>query len=265
MAVTMARGSGVRLQGGAGVRRHSLGTNGSRLWEMGDPSGLPRQGLVALYDPYLDACGLDATARAALQTGVDYSGRGNTLTYGANTNASTDDPSNTGTAWSFDGVDFLGANVAASQVYSQIIVFTTGSTVSTEQWLSNGINGTSFAGLGTASAGYLQIGGKDTGNKFRAIASVAINTTYYACGIQTATSIYGYLGSTKSAATALSGATPSGLLKLGCGGVSATPRFFSGSIHIVAHYSGVELTQSQVVGAYRYLKSIMALRGVTVA
>ena len=60
---------------------------------MGNASrGLPRNGLVALWDPYRDAYGLDATARAALQTGVDYSGRGNSLTYGATTNASTDDP-----------------------------------------------------------------------------------------------------------------------------------------------------------------------------
>lgn len=70
-------------------------------------SGLPRNGLVALYDPYRDAYGLDAAGRAALQTGTDYSGHGNTLTYGATTGASTDDPTNTGTAWSFDGGDFL--------------------------------------------------------------------------------------------------------------------------------------------------------------
>lgn len=99
MAVTLLRGPGVS-------RVPSL-SNGNRLWEVGDASGLPRNGLVLLADPYRDAYGLAEAPRLALQTGVDYSGRGNTLTYGATTGASTDDPVNTGTAWSFDGGDFL--------------------------------------------------------------------------------------------------------------------------------------------------------------
>ena len=82
-------------------------TRTSRLWKRGDPAGLPMNGLVALYDPYRDAYGLTPEQRALLQTAKDYSGHGNTLTYGATTNASTDDPTNTGTAWSFDGGDYL--------------------------------------------------------------------------------------------------------------------------------------------------------------
>ena len=94
-------------------------TRTSRLWKRGDPSGLPRNGLIALYDPYRDAYGLDAAGRAALQTGQDYSGHGNTLTYGATTGASTDDPTNTGTAWSFDGGDFLTAGRPAQLEVAQ--------------------------------------------------------------------------------------------------------------------------------------------------
>lgn len=91
----------------------------SRLWKRGDPSVLPRNGLVALYDPYRDAYGLAEVPRLALQTGVDYSGRGNTLTFGATTGASTDDPTNTGTAWSFDGGDFATAGRPAQLEVAQ--------------------------------------------------------------------------------------------------------------------------------------------------
>lgn len=93
--------------------------------------GLPRSGLVLLADPYRDAYGLDATARAALQTGVDYSGRGNTLTFGATTEASTDDPVNTGTAWSFDGGDYLKAGDLSAQgkFYCGVFVFTNASAI----------------------------------------------------------------------------------------------------------------------------------------
>jgi hypothetical protein len=81
----------------------------SDLLLMGGGGGLPRNGLVLLADPFRDAYGLEEAPRLALQTGVDYSGRGNSLTYGATTNASTDDPVNTGTAWVMDGADYIGA------------------------------------------------------------------------------------------------------------------------------------------------------------
>ncbi len=129
---------------------------------MGGSSGLPRNGLVALYDPYRDAYGLDATGRAALQTGVDYSGRGNTLTYGATTGASTDDPANTGTAWSLDGGDFLQAAHSATLDLGGLscaVVFKRNATGVWETLFSKGNIG---SGAGTAlyfrnSSPYLRI------------------------------------------------------------------------------------------------------------
>jgi len=74
-------------------------------WLPGDEPGIPRNGLVALYDPYLDAYGLDEGGRAALQTAIDRTGRGNHATYGTTAGADANDPSNTGLAYSYDGVD----------------------------------------------------------------------------------------------------------------------------------------------------------------
>ena len=65
--------------------------------------------------PYSTPAGEPGT----LQTSLDYSGNGNHLTLGATTGASTDDPSNTGTAWSFDGGDFLTAGRPAQLEIAQ--------------------------------------------------------------------------------------------------------------------------------------------------
>lgn len=135
-------------------RASSLWTPGgqSRLWKRGDPSGLPRNGLVALYDPYCDAYGLDESARLALQTGVDYSGRGNTLTYGGTTGASTDDPVNTGTAWSFDGGDYLLANglrdaLKGKTRFTLAVVLNQSSLASSRGILSGAATGSSMLGV----------------------------------------------------------------------------------------------------------------------
>lgn len=92
-----------------------LSTNGIRDWD------IPRNGLVALYDPYRDAYGLDEAGRAALQTGVDYSGNGNTLTYGSTAGTDANDPSNTGLAFVYDGVDDAFTNTPSGTVYSYVL------------------------------------------------------------------------------------------------------------------------------------------------
>jgi len=93
---------------------------GVRLWQVGDSgSGLPHNGLVGLWDPYRDAYGLSEAARLALQTGTDYSGMGNHLTFGESASASTDDPVNTGMAWQFDGGGFMTAGRPAQLEVAQ--------------------------------------------------------------------------------------------------------------------------------------------------
>jgi len=63
----------------------------------------PQLNLGPTLFPYSAPVGAPGT----LQVGTDYSGHGNHLTLGATTGVSTDDPAYTGTAWSFDGGDFL--------------------------------------------------------------------------------------------------------------------------------------------------------------
>lgn len=70
----------------------------------GSPPSWMKNALVAYYDPYRQY-----VTTGASQTLLDYSGRGNHGTLGASTSAGADDPSFTGTALSFDGVDdFVG-------------------------------------------------------------------------------------------------------------------------------------------------------------
>ncbi len=96
MTVTLLRGPGVRL------------------WEIGDPSGLPINGLLALYDPYMDGYGLDAGGLAALQIATDRTGRGNHAVYGTTAGVDANDPANNGLAYTYDGVDDTFTNLPTS-------------------------------------------------------------------------------------------------------------------------------------------------------
>jgi hypothetical protein len=78
----------------------------------------PQFNLGSTLFPYSAPSGVPST----LQTGTDYSGNGNHLTLGATTNASTDDPAYTGTAWSFDGGDYLKAADSATLDVGQFSV-----------------------------------------------------------------------------------------------------------------------------------------------
>lgn len=92
-----------------------LSTNGIRDWD------IPRNGLVALYDPYRDAYGLTPEERALLQTAKDYSGNGTNATYGSTAGADANDPSNTGLAFAYDGVDDVFTNTPSGTVYSYVL------------------------------------------------------------------------------------------------------------------------------------------------
>ena len=93
----------------------------SDLLLMTGASGLPRQGLCALYDPYRDAYGLTPEQRAMLQTAKDYSGNGTNATYGSTAGADANDPSNTGLAFAYDGVDDAFTNTPSGTVYSYVL------------------------------------------------------------------------------------------------------------------------------------------------
>ena len=93
----------------------------SDLLLMTGASGLPRQGLCALYDPYRDAYGLTPEERALLQTAKDYSGRGVNATYGSTAGADANDPSNTGLAFQYDGVDDAFTGTPSGTVYSYVL------------------------------------------------------------------------------------------------------------------------------------------------
>ena len=86
----------------------------SRLWKRGDLSGIPRNGLVALYDPYMDGYGLDAGGLAALQIAIDRTGQGNHAVYGTTAGVDANDPANNGLAYTYDGVDDTFTNLPTS-------------------------------------------------------------------------------------------------------------------------------------------------------
>jgi hypothetical protein len=232
---------------------------------MGNASrGLPRQGLVALYDPYCDADGLDATARAALQTGVDYSGNGNTLTYGANTNASTDDPSNTGTAWSFDGGDYLGLpNIVVTSDKTVLMVARSPSSLS-------GVTGTLISSSSNDCRVMLEssrwkyivlVGGS---SKLAQSQVLSVDTDYAIIGRCKTDVINISVAGTTTPGT-ISGAPNAPVqLKFLAQYRSVDPNFYTGAIYLVAVWNRY-LTDSEISRAYRCTKSLMASRGVTLA
>jgi hypothetical protein len=240
----------------------------------GASRGLPRQGLVALYDPYRDAYGLDATARAALQTGVDYSGNGNTLTYGETTNASTDDPSNTGTAWSFDGGDYLMVTSTAKCVITG--AFTLTAVVS---WSTSPSGYARIIGKENLFGFYIREGSKTL--RFYGNINGASVDTYFGANEATpeippstptvisvtynGSALYGYANGLCLGSKNYSGAVasePGRYFMLGNrveGDRGLVGSIYMGGLHSV--YS----PPARQMNTYRYLKSIMASRGVTVA
>jgi len=230
---------------------------------------------VALYDPYRDAYGLDATARAALQTGVDYSGRGNSLTYGANTNASTDDPTNTGTAWSLDGGDYVQvADTAKLVITGPFTLMTVFKSVTGTQ-VYNRILGKEglFMLYWSTGTGYLLFTGNIGGGVLDTRpsldptkADLTLNTVNVASISYDGAGLTGYVnGVAIGAPYARTGAVKSDTpVPLTIGNRTAVDRGLKGNVYMGGVWERA-LSGAEQLRAYRYLKSLMAGRGVTVA
>lgn len=231
--------------------------------------GLPRNGLVALYDPYRDAYGLDATARAALQTGVNYSGRGNNLTYGATTFASTDDPVNTGTAWSFDGGDYLDAGAYASLRnavgMTLIAVFKPNAGSSNYAGVIGNTKSTSYAGLvirrETAVTAYqVQGGGADNKHNVTTVADVA----NIVIGAIKPGSIYSCVNGLFPTPTSIATFDLMTTSNLTLGKLAYSGTFSQDDIYFAAAYTR-PLMIPEMARIHRTLKSLITGRGVPCA
>lgn len=238
------------------------------------PPGLPRNGLVALWDPYRDAYGLDAAARAALQTGVDYSGNGNTLTYGASTGASTDDPAFTGTAWSFDGGDYLGlGSVSAIQSlttnFTVMSVSTANSAGDVVMFCSGrgSVSGFSVRMRPSASGGHVFAKSKVV-NCISNITPVngANEHVVWTVGSDNKARLYvgGVLKYTDTNTEACLATAFPAFIGANADSVGTLAFSVATNCYMTAIWSRA-LTDSEVARAYSYIKSLMAGRGVTVA
>jgi len=229
-------------------------------------------GLVALYDPYRDAYGLTPEQRALLQTAKDYSGNGNHLTLGADTNASTDDPAYTGTAWSFDGGDFLLGPTTAmwSNTAGMTVLCIANPTRTSNAYIASQYS--------TSSKRSWQLVGKAFHVQEVATTAdadmIATLATGFSEGVvqfgagrwkpgTAAQIIRGNFVETATAAKVVNDITDaSAALVLGSNADKGA--FYSGSTLLVAIYTRY-LVDAEISRAYHYLKSLMASRGVTVA
>ncbi len=242
-------------------------------------SGLPRNGLVGLWDPYRDAYGLAEEARLALQTGVDYSGHGNSLTYGATTGASTDDPVNTGTAWSFDGDDYATAGRPAqlevAQPFCGYVVAKAGADGSIMTMLGKNnslVGGASYTGFwlfrhSTANYIGLRLMGPiaynvNTNSTFAFTAAAGYRGIFFGWD---GTSLHLRAGSV--APTPVSGAwVPNTTQNLTIGkNAAAADYFWTGDIAYVSMWAGVCWPTAVSTRIHNYSKSLFAGRGLTVA
>lgn len=209
-----------------------------------------------------------------LQTGTDYSGNGNTLTLGATTGASTDDPANTGTAWSFDGGDYCivpaGVTNALKGATGLTLLVVAKRTVDTAHTGLIGHATTNLANrqfvLNAVSTGFYVF--KDA-------------TTYTASGAYSMPkySVVSVIGTWKASeflrvyegATLKNNVTTGVIDSLNAGSIAETrlgcytsSNFLTGSEYLVAIYNR-SFSPSEVTRTYAYLKGLMASRGVTLS
>ena len=230
--------------------------------------------------PVLHAYSAPAGAPGTLQTGTDYSGAGNTLTLGATTGASTDDPVNTGTAWSFDGGDYLLCNglrdaLKGKTEFTLAVVLNQSSLAATRGILSGAATGSLVLGVnfvddatspyypaiivndGSTSAKVVLTAYATGQNdvlfaRFRGGAELSLRRNLDAWVTDT-TSIPPNVKSAITVDWAIGGFDIAGAIEALVG---TMPAFLAWT-----RYMG----DGEIARTYRYIKSLMAGRGVTVA
>jgi len=230
---------------------------GSTLWPYSPPSGAP----------------------STIQTATDYSGNGNHLTLGADTNASTDDPAFTGTAWSFDGGDYLlgpttamwsntaGMSVVAvwgvpSNATAAAMCNQYASATNKRQWF--------FCGNDAWNLSVQQNPASADSNMTASLSSSpTAGQTHFLAGrwlpsVRTQIISGNFAAQAVATTPAASMTDCSVALEIGRynQGVSFAPA--GSACHLLAIYNRY-LVDSEISRAYVYLKSLMARRGVTLA
>ncbi|NMC35029.1 MAG: hypothetical protein GYA36_21620 [Veillonellaceae bacterium] len=230
----------------------------------------PQLNLGPQLFPYSAPSGAPST----LQTSLDYSGNGNHLTLGATTNASTDDPAFTGTAWSFDGGDYMfketPAGLSGCTGMTMIHVVSFPELVGWAVPLAMGRGGAPepmYTMFGAAGEMYSQAkaSGGNVGEYWGFTPS--IDTTYMLTTIYSPSDgLLNFVGVTpKTGASANGSLSWSGFTaKLVVGMSSAISNGSKQSTNLVAVYNR-PITLMELDRTYYNLKGLMAMRGVTVA
>ena len=230
----------------------------------------PQVNLGRVLYPYSAPSGAPGT----LQTSLDYSGHGNHLTLGATTGASTDDPAFTGTAWSFDGGDYLKAAHNATLDLTQFscaVVFKRTRTGTTEVLFDKTQGTAGGFGYGLylrSSSPYLRAYFYDTDVRGFGYTSDVSKDVYH---LVTVSMVQGaqsmWLDGVEVATGTVTWDAPKVTnyypLMVGAGYNSATPNlFFSGDIPYLCLYNR-PFSASEHARIARTLKGMMTQRGVT--
>ena len=206
-------------------------------------------------------------APGTVQTSLDYSGNGNHLTLGATTGASTDDPAFTGTAWSFDGGDFLISPLVKSTAFTWLVAHKPASdcpdichVIATQSGFSGGY-GFVLGAWGGKSAvrAYLSTADRTTG-------ALSFNKgVAWVAGMRFGPNIDLMVGgvTAETAVVSNNGTTAAWGMKIGAA-TDATSYPYKGDIYFIAMWSRC-LTNAEWMRSYLYVKSLEARRGVTLA
>lgn len=222
------------------------------------PYGVPRNGLVAIYDP-----GRQIITGTTGQTLIDYTGKGNGAQLGSTAEADTNDPSFSGAGLVFGIDDYLKLAIDSSNPFSDPFAFA----LSADMTKINAVvdaNWQESEALATAKGG-------------NAILGLSANTAGY--------SFYenytkkGHIGMTISRAKTIMAAVKladsvstnrrrivdrSSDTELMIGTYDGTPEFsWGGEIYILLLYNRA-LSDAEYMTAYNGLRRLMSARGITI-
>ncbi len=225
----------------------------------------PQQNIGYLF-PYSAPSGAPST----LQTGTDYSGNGNHLTLGANTNASTDDPAYTGVSMLHAADYLLSGNLAGITMagdWTLPLICKPSGTANTLVSLASAAAADQYQAIEYNGSTKVRI---KTVNGSTVTTSDDLTVSATAVQMLLLTSFGGTLTlkrmDTGTSVTAAN-ASPTGTPRL-CVGALGTSTVTSSADalewHLLPIY-GRALTAGEAARTYTYAKSLMAQRGVTVA
>jgi hypothetical protein len=218
--------------------------------------GLPRNGLVALYDPVRQY-----TEQGSGQILFDYGTRHNDAQLGSTPGSDTNDPT-----WSASAITY-GANdysLLPVTVENRATVITVGSmaTIAVDRAVfgnNAGTNTRSFA-LSVSGTGQLQVGVASSGGQNMGLSFTA--NTPYCLGVRYGDgTLSAFMGTTK--ATDKTYNATWGTKTAWVQGALPATIYNGGDIYWQVFYNRV-LSDNEYLRVYRYLKNLMSHRGITI-